>query len=158
NKCGLRKPSLVQEQYNHPLPSGVRPNRRQESSPRSSWHSSDFNPSELRLTHPAPMTIGSAGNRHLRLCRRPDVLIHTEEVFGIVLLFDRRQPSVISPVCGPNPVLAFFHHEIQISAACAERMQCIVISLGPFGDFLSVRWIGIHSHNYFAPYGIAMAE
>src|SRR5437764_12155745 len=94
----------------------------------------------------------------VRLLRRPDVLINAEDVFGVVLRFDRRQPLLIPAVGGPNPVLAFFHHEVHISAAGPERMQRIVILTGPVRDLVAIRRVGIYSDNYLAPDGIAMAE
>src|SRR5580704_5336561 len=96
--------------------------------------------------------------RSVRLHRRPDVLIHAEEVFGVVLSFDRRQSIVVASVRGTNPVLAFVHHEIHISPAGAEWVQRIVVPLGPIGNFAAVRWIRIHAHNHFAEDGIAIAE
>src|ERR1017187_4041043 len=93
-----------------------------------------------------------------QLCGWPDVLIHAEEIGGIVLRFDRRQSIVIPTVRRPNSVLALFHHEVQISATRAERVQGVIIASGPVGDLFAVRRIGVHSDNDLAPDRIAIGK
>src|SRR6185312_15941715 len=58
----------------------------------------------------------------------------------------------------PNPVIAFLHHEIQISTAGAIWMEGAVIALGPLRNLLAICGIGVDPDNHLAPDGIAITE
>jgi len=50
-----------------------------------------------------------------------DVLIHAEEVPGVVLLLDLREPLVVLPVGGPDAILALaLAQEVDVGAAGRE--------------------------------------
>src|SRR6267378_1713456 len=71
-----------------------------------------------------------------------NVLIHSEEITGIVLLFDRDQPFVIAAVGFLHAFLAFVaHQKVYVCSARGKRMHRIVIALRPGNDFLLVRRI-----------------
>ena len=65
---------------------------------------------------------------------RPDVLIHAEQVRGIVLVLDRSQPIVVVTERRLDPLLALIHHEIDVRAAGRVRMHRVEVVLAPFGD------------------------
>ena len=63
---------------------------------------------------------------------RLNVLIHAEEIVGIVFLFDRGQPFVIPAVGFLHAFLAFIaHQEVHICSTCGKRMHRVVIALRP---------------------------
>src|SRR6266480_5981782 len=78
-----------------------------------------------------------------------NVLIHTEEIIGIVFLFDRDQPVVIAAVGFLHAFLPFVaHQEVYVRAARGKRMHRIVITLCPGNDFLLIRRIRINADHY----------
>src|SRR5690606_35750934 len=66
------------------------------------------------------------------LDRRPDVLIHPEQVGRIVFLLEHGKASVVFAIGRPHTRLALVvHHEIGISSAGVEAMQRLPIVSGP---------------------------
>src|SRR5882724_6513042 len=88
---------------------------------------------------------------------RLNVLIHAEEIIGIVLLFDRDQPFVIAAVGFLHAFLAFVaHQEVYVCSARGKRMHRIVIALCPRNDFLLISRIRINTDHYLRPVGVAI--
>src|SRR5882724_6196349 len=86
-----------------------------------------------------------------------NVLIHAEEIIGIVLLFDRDQPFVIAAVGFLHAFLAFVaHQEVYVCSARGKRMHRIVIALRPRNDLVLVRRIRINADHYLRPVGVTI--
>src|ERR1035437_2799854 len=90
--------------------------------------------------------------------RRPNILVHVEEVAGVVLRLDGAQAIVVAAVGGADAIFPFIHHEVDISAARAVGMQRVIVVLGPAGDERLVGRVGVHADDNLAPLGIATAE
>src|SRR3954471_21402672 len=87
----------------------------------------------------------------------PDILIHTEEVVGIVFLLYLLESFVVIPVGGTNPLVSFaVHHEVHVCPAGSKRMQCLPVIPGPLGNPCLVGWIGIDTDDHLAPRGLAI--
>src|SRR3569623_2824987 len=55
---------------------------------------------------------------------RPDVLVHPEQVRGVVLLLDGREPIVVVAIGGPHSRIALIvHHEVDVPSAGIDWMQ-----------------------------------
>src|SRR5205823_4624336 len=66
-----------------------------------------------------------------------NVLIHAEEIIGIVFLFNRDQPVVIAAVGFLHAFLAFIaHKEVYVRSARGIRMHRIVKIFRPRNNFL----------------------
>src|SRR5437762_3824204 len=86
-----------------------------------------------------------------------NVLIHAEEIIGIVLLFDRDQAFVIAAVGFLHAFLAFVaHQEVYVCSARGKRMHRIIIALCPRNDFLLFSRIRINTDHYLRPVGVAI--
>src|SRR5438094_7552049 len=86
-----------------------------------------------------------------------NVLIHAEEIIGIIFLFDRDQPFVIAAVGFLHAFLAFVaHQEVYVCSARGKRMHRIVIALRPRNDFLLISRIRINTDHYLRPVGVAI--
>jgi hypothetical protein len=90
--------------------------------------------------------------------RRPNVLIDAEQVHGIVLVLNRRQPLVVVSERCLNPFLALVHHEIDVCPTSRIRMQRVEIVLAPRRDLWTIRRIRIDTDNHFRPIRVAIAE
>jgi len=97
-----------------------------------------------------------------RACRlRPrgaNVLVYPEEVGGIMSVLDHCQAIILVSECGPDSLLAFLHHEVDVGAASRVRMQGVEVVFAPFDDLVLVRRIGIHTDNDLCPIRIPLAE
>src|SRR6266404_9011836 len=86
-----------------------------------------------------------------------NVLIHAEEIIGIIFLFDRDQPFVIAAVGFLHAFLAFVaHQKVYVCSARGKRMHRIVITLRPRNDFLLIRRIRINADDDLGPSRIAI--
>src|SRR5215831_5170444 len=95
-----------------------------------------------------PPTLAQAPLQLLRL----NVLVHTEEIIGIVLLFDRHQSLVIAAVGFLDAFLSFVaHQEVYVGAARGIRMHSIIKIFRPRNNFLVVRGIRINPDNHMRP-------
>src|SRR5271157_702545 len=108
--------------------------------PRRSWRS---------------MKIGmlrTPGLRRDASSRRADVLVHMQQIGGIVLLLHGRQAIVIGSVGGLDPRLALVvHHEVGVGALEVERMNGLPIVLRPLLEGQGFRRVGIGCANHQRP-------
>src|SRR5262249_57027128 len=75
-----------------------------------------------------------SGSDRLSGCRS-DVLIHTEEIGCVVLLFHCGEARVVFAVGRLEPgITLIVHHKIRIRATKIEGMHGLPIPLGPLGD------------------------
>src|ERR1039457_2617203 len=95
---------------------------------------------------------------HACLCYRADILVHVEEVAGVVLRLDGGKAMVVAAVGGADAVFSLFHHEVDIGAAGAVGMQRVVVVPGPAGDERAVGLVWVHADDHLAPDGIAITE
>src|ERR1017187_5103654 len=124
---------------------------------RSSWRCDHAwgtapSPSRLRLVHRGSDQVMS------NLCYRADILVHVEEVAGVVLRLDGGKAMVVAAVGGADAVFSLFHHEVDIGAAGAVGMQRVVVVPGPAGDERAVGLVWVHADDHLAPDGIAITE
>src|SRR5262249_13107504 len=85
-----------------------------------------------------------------------DVLVHAEEIVRIVLSLDGSQAIVILPVGGPNAIVTFFHHEVDVGSSRGIGVQILEVAASPVCDLALVGGIRIHTHNYLSPRGISV--
>ena len=87
---------------------------------------------------------------------RFDILIHAEQVFRIVLRFDRSEPRVIVTVCRlETPFSLIIHHEIHVSAAKVERMNGFPIRTSPRLQGIGPLRIGVDCGDHHRPIRVA---
>src|SRR5262245_57404597 len=111
-----------------------------------------------RPTLPAVMMALPNLGRGLRPCdpTRFDILIHAEQVFRIVLCFNRSEPRVIFTVCRlETPFSLIIHHEIHVSAAKVERMNGFPIRTSPRPQGVGPLRIGIDCSDHHRPSRVA---
>ena len=87
----------------------------------------EWDPSGLRKYLEKQVHRRSCGVRSL--C--PDVLVHVEEVVGVVLFLDASQARVVVAVGRLHSLLPFLHHEVDVSSARRIGMHCVEIVLSP---------------------------
>src|SRR5436309_63043 len=77
-----------------------------------------------RVVNPSTRDIlGGAANGAPDDLSRLDVLVHVEEVAGVVLGFDLREPVVVRAVARAHPVGALLHHHVHVAASRRIGME-----------------------------------
>src|SRR5215831_9216871 len=106
---------------------------------------------------PSLLPVASTSSHLVRRTSRCrlDVLVHAEEICGVVLLLNAGETTVIVAESGLNPILALVHHEVDVSAAGGIGMQGLPIFLAPGRDLLRVSRVGVHAHDDLGEQGLA---
>src|SRR6266496_3183020 len=75
--------------------------------------------------------LGAPQTAPLNDLGRLDVLVDVEQVAGVVLCFDLREPVVVRAVGRADPIVALLHHHVHVAASRRMRMERLPVRHAP---------------------------
>src|SRR2546421_5071583 len=87
---------------------------------------------------------------------RLDVLVHVEEVAGVVFAFDLREPVVVRAVRRADPIVALLHHHVHVAASRRIRMERLPVRHAPVPEEVAFCGLRVDADHHLYPAAVPL--